>query len=163
MLRTSRFWRRIRYSNRSSGPSNASRNTCNACGGMYRSFGGSVSASPSTIANGISSWRGGGTGSGTAAGVVSTSLRSGFTMAGSAVLQTHRGAHLLHRGPGALPGLLAARGNDAPNHVAIVLVFPGTCPDSLDLGEHRLDQRLLAVEAADARRPAAGGRPGPGL
>ena len=34
MSRMSRFCRRIRYSSRSSGPSNASRNTSSACGGM---------------------------------------------------------------------------------------------------------------------------------
>ena len=34
MSRMSRFWRRIRYSNRSSGPSNASRMTSSASGGM---------------------------------------------------------------------------------------------------------------------------------
>ena len=52
--RMSRFWRRIRYSSRSSGPSKASRNTSSACGGMYRSLGSSVTASPRTIAKGIS-------------------------------------------------------------------------------------------------------------
>ena len=50
----SRFWRRIRYSSKSSGPSKASRKTSSARGGMYKSFGNSVTASPCTTANGIS-------------------------------------------------------------------------------------------------------------
>ena len=40
--RISRFWRRIRYSNRSSGPSNASRKISSASGGIYRSLGNCV-------------------------------------------------------------------------------------------------------------------------
>ena len=49
-----RFCRRMRYSNKSSGPSNASRKTSSARGGMYKSLGSSVKASPKTTANGIS-------------------------------------------------------------------------------------------------------------
>ena len=50
----SRFCRRIRYSSRSSGPSNASRMTSSASGGMYRSCGICSTGSPRTIASGIS-------------------------------------------------------------------------------------------------------------
>ncbi len=64
MSRMSRFWRRIRYSNRSSGPSKASRMTSSASGGMYRSCGIFSSGMPRTIASGISCWRAAAAGSG---------------------------------------------------------------------------------------------------
>ncbi len=54
MSRMSRFCRRIRYSSRSSGPSNASRMTSSASGGMYRSCGICSSGCPCTTASGIS-------------------------------------------------------------------------------------------------------------
>ena len=41
-----KFWRRIRYSSKSSGPSKVSRKTSSASGGMYRSVGIRNSGSP---------------------------------------------------------------------------------------------------------------------
>src|SRR5690606_28152397 len=52
MSRMSMFCLRIRYSSRSRGPSKASRKTSRASGGMYRSWGSSVTASPYTSASG---------------------------------------------------------------------------------------------------------------
>ena len=47
------FWRRMRYSSRSSGPWNLSRNTSSASGGMYRSLGQLFSVLPSTRARAL--------------------------------------------------------------------------------------------------------------
>src|ERR1700712_5627593 len=51
MSRTLKFCLRIKYSSRSSGPSNASRKISSASGGMYRSAGSFQSGSPYKCAN----------------------------------------------------------------------------------------------------------------
>jgi hypothetical protein len=56
MSRMLKFCLRIRYSSRSSGPSNASRNTSSASGGMYRSVGRCSSGSPYRRAMALSTW-----------------------------------------------------------------------------------------------------------
>src|ERR1700689_1254649 len=137
----STFWRRIRYNSRSSGPSNASRNISSACGGMYRSRGSWVMRSPLTMANGISTCSGDrGTGAAAGGGLDTTIFRSGFTIEGGAC----RGARLL-----------PAFGQDGGDHVGIFLEFLRPLAHAGDLLDDAFDQRLLAIEAADAGGAAA--------
>src|SRR5882672_10271991 len=67
----------------------------------------------------------------------------------SAVVQTHRLPHVVEGLTGGLARFLAAFGNDATNELRIVLEFLGALADAGDLLDHLVDERLLAVEAAD--------------
>ena len=75
MSRTLKFCLRIRYSSRSSGPSNASRKTSSASGGMYRSVGSLKSGSPYRCANATPSMVSGVESVAGAASAASASLR----------------------------------------------------------------------------------------
>src|SRR5215831_968383 len=100
MSSTSRFWRRMRYSSRSSGPSKASRNTSRACGGMYRSRGSCVTGSPLMTANGISTCSGGDTTTGGSGVLDTTIFSSGFIhdlATASLGAKMHRAAHFVQR------------------------------------------------------------------
>src|SRR3984885_6471880 len=159
ILRMSTFWRRIRYNSRSSGPSNASRNISSACGGMYRSRGSWVMRSPLTMANGISTCSGDrGTGAAAGGGLDTTIFRSGFTIVGaykSLRPQMHRATHLIEGGACRGARLLPAFGQDGGDHVGIFLEFLRPLAHAGDLLDDAFDQRLLAIEAADAGGAAA--------
>ena len=51
--------------------------------------------------------------------------------------------------------LLAALGDDAPDEVAILLVFGRTCTDRRDLGDQHVGDTLLAIETTDPGAAAA--------
>src|SRR5712672_1658717 len=165
MSRTSRFWRRIRYSSRSRGPSKASRNTSSACGGIYRSRGICVTGSPLTMAKGISPCSGsaGSAGSGGAGGgLETTTLRSGFIAVILFCAQVHRPAHIVQGMPRRFARLLRALGQQILHQIGVVLVVPGALAHARHLGHHLFDQRLLALQATDARTAAARARPAAG-
>src|SRR6516164_9396860 len=157
MSRMLRFWRRIRYSSRSSGPSKASRNTSSACGGMYRSRGSSEIGSPFTTANGISTCSGGGSGGGGTGGVPETIRSSGrFTVSTpSARPQMHGVAHVIERLAGRRARFVGAFADDVAYQLGIVLELLGAPSHATHLLDDALDERLLAIEAADARGAAA--------
>src|SRR5688572_22811840 len=123
--RMSRFWRRIRYSSRSSGPSKASRKTSSACGGMYRSLGIAVIGSPFTMANGISACSGASAaGAWSGSSLDATSLRSGFMRCRrllSIVAQVHCAAHLVQRLASHFPRLVGTLGNDVAQLLGVLL------------------------------------------
>src|SRR3954468_20164089 len=135
MSSTYRFCRRIMYSSRSSGPSNASRNTSSACGGMYRSLGSCVMASPFTMANGISTCSGDSARvAASAAGSVpsrselsTTTRRFGFAaffairILPSDRPQIHHAAHIIHGGARGLARLLGALGHEVAHQLGILL------------------------------------------
>src|SRR5712675_1676186 len=132
MSRTSRFWRRIRYSSRSRGPSKASRNTSSA----------------------------GSAGSGGAGGgLETTTLRSGFIAVILFCAQVHRPAHIVQGMPRRFARLLRALGQQILHQIGVVLVVPGALAHARHLGHHLFDQRLLALQATDARTAAARARP----
>src|SRR5436190_15036686 len=142
------FCRRIRYSSRSSGPSNVSRNTSSASGGMYRSRGISFIASPYTRASGL------GSGDGCARSSAASLL---------VIAQAHGFADVAHRFVGELARALAAVGDDVPHERGIVQIPLCALADRLLLTDDRVDDRLLAFEAADARRRATADDPIPRL
>src|SRR5271170_2951356 len=161
--RMSMFCRRIRYSSRSSGSSKASKNTSSACGGMYRSRGSCVSGSPLIIANGISACAGAGGGSGASAlGLELTTFRSGLTTGIALRLlatQMHGAAHFIQGRAGHFARFIRALGKQIADQLRIVLKFLSPLAHRADLRDDLLDQRRLALQAADARRAAAGARP----
>src|SRR6476661_7258712 len=129
------FWRRIRYSSRSRGPSNVSRKTSSASGGMYRSRGISFIASPYTRASGF------GSGDGCARSSAASLL---------VIVETHRFADVAHGFLGELAGAFAAVGDDVPHERRVVEVALRALADRLLLADDGVDDRLLAFEAADA-------------
>src|SRR5579871_3743753 len=154
------FWRRIKYSSRSSGPSKASRKISSACGGMYRSRGIAVMGSPLTTAKGISTCSGMGSagGGGAAGGLETTILRSGFitspplvTSGGSLRPQMHRATHLIERLARRLTRLLGTFGQQIVHDLGIILVFLAALAHAADLLDDALDQRLFAIQTTDAR------------
>src|SRR5262245_33132123 len=171
MSRMSRFCRRIMYSSRSSGPSKASRKTSSACGGMYRSLGSWVMASPFTMANGISTCSGepaalSAVASAASAFELSTTMRrSGFAafFAMSVHSQVHHAPHVVHGGARGFARLLGALGHDVAHQLGILFEFLRALADAADLLDDLLDERLLALETADAGRAAAVGGPGAGF
>src|SRR5690349_7822324 len=166
MSRMSRFCRRMRYSSRSSGPSNASRNTSSACGGMYKSFGSSVTGSPLTTAKGISTCSGTPSAGACGAGALEATISSfgvGANPAPSVRAQMHRAPHFVERGTRRFAGLVGPLGHDVPEQLRALFEFLRAFAHAADLFDHFLDQRLLAVEATDAGRAAAFGGPGPRL
>src|SRR6476469_3595389 len=142
------FWRRIRYSSRSSGPSNVSRKTPSASGGMYRSRGISFIASPYTPASGF------GSGDGCARSSAASTL---------VITQAHRLADVAHRFLGELARALAAVGDDVANERRVVEIALRTLANRRLLADDRVDDRLLAFEAADAGGRAASDHPVAGL
>src|SRR5882672_1803048 len=159
MSRTSRFWRRIRYSSRSSGPSKASRNTSSACGGIYRSRGICVTGSPLTMAKGISPCSGSGGRGCAGGGLETTTLRSGFMVLILFRAQVHCPAHIIEGMPRRLARLLGALRQQILHQIGVVLVVLGALAHAGHFGHHLFDQRLLALQAADARTATA--RAGP--
>src|SRR5689334_4393851 len=148
MSRMSRFCRRIIYSSRSSGPSKASRKTSSACGGMYRSLGSCVMASPFTMANGISTCSGepaafSAVGSAPSVELSTTMRRSGFAaffaMSPSVHSQVHHAAHLVHRRACGLARLLGALGHDVAHQLGILLELLRALADAADLLDHLVD------------------------
>src|SRR5690349_19690931 len=157
MSRMSRFWRRMRYSSRSSGPSNASRNTSSACGGMYRSFGSSVTGSPFTTAKGISTCSGTPSAGACAAGSLDATISSfGFICRSSVCAQMHRATHFIECGAGRFAGLVGPFRHDVPQELRALLEFLRAPAHRRDLLDHLVDDRLLAVETPDAGRSATG-------
>src|SRR4051794_19908088 len=142
------FWRRIRYSSRSRGPSKVSRKTSSASGGMYRSRGISFIASPYTRASGF------GSGDGCARSSAASLL---------VITQAHRLADIAHRFLGQLARALAAVGNDVAHQRRVVQIALRALADRLLLADDRVDDRLLAFQAADACRRAATHDPVAGL
>src|SRR5580704_6369504 len=160
MSRMSRFWRRIRYSSRSSGPSKASRNTSSACGGMYRSRGSCETGSPLTTAKGISTCSGcGSVVSATGAGLETTIFRSGRCFMRSVRAQVHGAAHLIEGLARDLARLVGALGDDVAHQLRVVLEFLGALSHAADLLHHLIDEGLLALKAADTGAAAARRRP----
>src|SRR6516164_2023311 len=163
MSRMLRFWRRIRYSSRSSGPSKASRNTSSACGGMYRSRGSCEIGSPFTTANGISTCSGGGSGGGgvgsAAPGTIRSSGRCFTGTPASAAAQVHGAAHIIERLACRLARLVGTLGDDVAHQLGVVLELLRAAAHTAHLLDDALDERLLAVEAADAGAAAAGDHP----
>src|SRR3984957_15878492 len=139
MLRMSTFWRRIRYSSRSSGPSKASRKISSACGGMYRSRGNCVMGSPLTTAKGISTCSGASSGAG-GGGLDTTILRSGFIIVPNSLsLKVHRTPNLIERGARDLPCLLAALMNQIRHELGDFLELLRALAHALDLFDDALD------------------------
>src|SRR5512146_3000791 len=139
MSSTLMFWRRIRYSSKSSGPSKVSRKTSSASGGMYRSCGSSLNGAPYTRASGL----------GAAVGCARSRAASPLVIA-----QSHRLAHVAHRLLGELSRALAAIGNDVAHERRIVEKALRALADRLLLADDRVDHRLLALEATDPRSRA---------
>src|ERR1700684_1429051 len=121
---------------------------------MYRSRGNCVMRSPLTTANGISTCSGDSSGGAAAGGGLDTTiLRSGFTIVSrykSLWPQMHCAPHLIERGTRCGARLLAALGQDGCDHVGIFLEFLRPLAHAGDLLDDAFDQRLLAVQAADA-------------
>src|SRR5258706_2399977 len=162
MSRTSRFWRRIRYRSRSRGPSKASRNTSSACGGIYRSRGICVTGSPLTMAKGISPCSGSAGRGCAGGGLETTTLRSGFIAVILFRAQVHRPAHIVQGMPRRFARLLGTLGQQVLPQIRVVLVVPGALAHARHFGHHLFDQRLLALQATDARTAAARARPAAG-
>src|SRR5689334_23175444 len=76
-------------------------------------------------------------------------------VSGLRVSQTHDFPHVAHRLLGELPRPLAAVGHDRAHERRIVEELLRALLDRLLLGDDRVDDRLLAFEAADARGRAA--------
>src|SRR5258706_12125288 len=73
----------------------------------------------------------------------------------SGVVEAHRFAHVAHRLVGEVGSLLASILDDVADQRRVLLVLRRALADRLDLGVHRLDDRLLAFEAPYAGRAAA--------
>src|SRR3990172_6958396 len=143
MSRMSTLALRMRYSSRSSGPSKVSKKTSSASGGMYRSRGSSVRSSPRTLATDIG------------VGIVAWTGRARTVMNRSRVAQTHRLAPLAHSLVREPAGLLAAVGDNVSHKRGIVQVLLRPLAHGRLFGEHRVDHRLLALQAPDPCGPAA--------
>src|SRR5208283_1847531 len=151
--RMSRFCRLIRYSSMSSGPSNASRNTSSACGGMYRSRGISVTGWPSTTANGISACAGAAAAAGGGGAAVGTSVSSGFIW--STVVDVHGLTNRIQCFARRRARALASFSDDTAYQFGILLKLLRTLGNRRNLLDHLVDQRRLALQAADARGAAS--------
>ena len=117
------FWRLIRYRSRSSGPSNASRKTCRASGGIYRSLGSSVTGAPCTRASG------GADSPGFAATVSSVVSCSVFIGAALAIIQAHGRARLCQRLPRDAARGLATVGDNAAHGFPVLFIFQRALAD----------------------------------
>src|ERR1700728_2399484 len=135
---------------------------------MYRSRGSCVTGSPLTTANGISTCSGETCAGVARSGLDTTILRSGFTnsslpsshrRAGSPYRslrsQMHGAAHLIERVARRGARLLPTFDQDLPHPLGIFLEFLRALAHAGDLLDDALDQRLLALETADARGTAA--------
>src|SRR3990172_5167432 len=76
-------------------------------------------------------------------------------MSSSRIAQAHRLAHFAHETMREPAGLLAAVGHDISNQRGVVQVLLRAPAHRRLFGEHGVDHRLLALQAADACRPAA--------
>src|SRR3990172_5598908 len=123
MSRISIFCLLIRWSNRSSGPSKASRNISSASGGIYRSLGISDIGSPCTIAKGISAWL-----RVAVTGVISLSGIRLFNYRLS-IVQTHGFPDLLHGLTGHIAGHLTTVSDDRLYRLLVLLIFLRPFPD----------------------------------
>src|SRR5262252_1318300 len=113
---------------------------------MYRSGGSSCSGAPRTLAIG---WA-----------VLWTSARViGLPLS---VVQAHHLAHLPHRLAGDLARLVAAVGDEVADERGIVEVLLRPFAHRALLGQHFVDDRLLALETADAGATAPLLHPGLG-
>ena len=153
MSRMSRFCRRIRYSSRSSGPSNASRNTSSASGGMYRSRGSSVTGSPSTIGERHLA---------PAAAAARPTQRSASQLRAGVFdqlqlglhryVQSHRLLHVVERLARDVARLLAALGDDAAHEVADSPRYScARCADGRDLRDDRVDHAAACSRGSRCR------------
>src|SRR5882724_2412518 len=133
---------------------------------MYRSCGSWVTGSPLTMAKGISTCSGGGSACAAGGGALDTTIfSSGLRFMRFVPLtdrhpclvgaQVHRAPHLLHCLTGRIARLVGAFRNDTAHQLRIVLELLRPAAHARNLLHDLIDDRLLAVETADARRPAA--------
>ena len=73
----------------------------------------------------------------------------------SVIAEAHGRAHVAHRFLGQLARALAAVGDDVAHQCRVVHVFLRALVQRRLLLDDRVDHRLLAFQAADARRRAA--------
>src|SRR5580658_4904905 len=119
---------------------------------MYRSRGSCVIASPFTTAKGISTCSGDSTAGAAAGGLDTTIFRSGFTISPckSSGPQMHRAPHVIECLACHLARFLAALDQDIRQHFRTLLKFLGALAHAVDFLDDAIDQRFLAVQAADA-------------
>src|SRR5215831_11697073 len=125
---------------------------------MYRSRGSSEIGSPFTTANGISTCSGGGSGAGGTGGTPGTIRSSGRGFTGtmlSARAQMHGAAHVIERRARRLARLVGSLGDDVTYQLGVVLELLGAAAHAVHFLDDALDERLLAIEAADAGAAAA--------
>src|SRR5688572_4472887 len=125
--------------------------------------------SPCTSANGISTCSGEfdacSPASASALSLSTTTRRSGLVALGvmSVHSQVHGVAHVVERGAGGDARFFGAFRNDVAHELGILLEFLRALADAADLLDHLVDERLLALEAADAGRAATVRGPGAGF
>src|ERR1022692_1327157 len=127
---------------------------------MYRSRGSSITGSPFTTAKLISTCSGGATAAGAGAGSFeATSVNSGFMTGSSFGAQMHRPAHIFQGLACRFTCLLRALRDNIADELRVLLEFLAAPPHRRHLLDDLVDERLLAVKAADAGAAASLARP----